>query len=173
MSNATKELAGALSEVAAEKSKEMAEAAKTGLLEAIENMDEKYAKETLATLFPVLSLPVKLLIAFMGIVGMVISGLMAYEVHLHPEQFDIYDMVAILSLPFVGILLLAAIPIKSLAYSSALLGAEVLRNRIQQNSEHTTKSGEKVTVEPDTVEAAAADKPADLREQTNSEHRRP
>jgi hypothetical protein len=170
VSKETKELAQSLSEVVKDKAKDVANTASDGIMQAIENMDPKYAKETLGTLFPVLSLPVKLLIVLMSLACVALSGAMAYEMHGLPAQFDVYDVAAICALPLVGILLLCAVPIKSLAYGSAALGAEILHRKIQ-HSERLRSSGEEVTVKPDTVNAAAADKPADQREQTHSEHR--
>lgn len=55
MSKETKELAQSLGEMAKDKAKDVANTATDGIMQAIENMDPKYAKETLGTLFPVLS----------------------------------------------------------------------------------------------------------------------
>ena len=106
MSKETKELAQSLGEMAKDKAKDVANTATDGIMQAIENMDPKYAKETLGTLFPVLSLPVKLLIVLMSLACVALSGAMAYEMHGLPAQFDVYDVATICALPLVGILLL-------------------------------------------------------------------
>jgi len=169
LSKVSEDVARTLGNVVSDKAGEVADLAKDGVIKAIENMDERYAKETLATIFPVLSQPVKLLIALLVAVGVILSGIMAYEVHLNPTQFDIYDLVAVSAAPFIYILLLAAIPIKSLAHGSAALGAELLRQRIQNHSERPTSSGVGTDVPPDTIATADADK---HRTQTHSEHTR-
>lgn len=170
MSKETKELAQSLGEMAKDKAKDVANTATDGIMQAIENMDPKYAKETLGTLFPVLSLPIKLLIVLMCLACVAISGAMAFEMHGLPAQFDVYDVAVICALPLVGILLLCAVPIKSLAYGSAALGAEILHRKIQ-HSERLQSSGDGVAVAPDTDSLADKKPAADLREQTNSEHR--
>lgn len=162
MSKETKVLAQALGEIAKDKAKDVAATATDGIMHAIENMDPKYAKETLGTLFPVLSLPVKLLIVLMCMTCVALSGALAFEMRAQPAQFDVYDVAVICSLPLVGILLLCAVPIKSLAYGSAALGAEILHRKIQQSEQLATAVTEEVT---DNQPASG------MREQTNSEHR--
>lgn len=171
MSKATKELVQSLGEVAKENSKTVLDAAAKGLIDAIENMDPKYAKETLGTLFPVLALPVKLLIVLMCMACVAVSGYMTYEMHTLPSLYDVYDVAFICALPLIGILVLCAIPIKSLAHGSAALGAELLSRRIQHSERLQTSGEPEVSVEPDAEPLAEKDKPAALREQTNSEHR--
>ncbi|MGL5397298.1 MAG: hypothetical protein ACRDBQ_18775 [Shewanella sp.] len=104
---------------------------------SIEGLDEKYAKETMMTLWPELSLPVKLIVLMMSIGTVIICGLNAaglYEV----ATEDVLDQVIVSILPLFGLFVFCTWPIKTLAYTSLSVGAKVAEARMNKSMNKKT-----------------------------------
>lgn len=100
---------------------------------SIEGMDAKYGKETIMTLWPSLSFPVKAIIILLVLTTIGTDIYMMTDI-LRREAVELFDAVTIGLLPLIGLLLFCTVPIKTLAYTSLSVGAKVVEARLQKST---------------------------------------
>ncbi|QVW28602.1 hypothetical protein pEaSNUABM8_00105 [Erwinia phage pEa_SNUABM_8] len=100
---------------------------------SIEGMDAKYGKETIMTLWPSLSFPVKAIIWILVLFTIGTDVYMMTDI-LRREAVDLFDAATIGLLPLIGLLLFCTVPIKTLAYTSLSVGAKVVEARLQKST---------------------------------------
>ncbi|ANZ48662.1 hypothetical protein BIZ83_gp191 [Erwinia phage vB_EamM_ChrisDB] len=100
---------------------------------AIEGLDAKYGKETIMTLWPSLSFPVKAIIWILVLFTIGTDVYMMTDI-LRREAVDLFDAATIGLLPLIGLLLFCTVPIKTLAYTSLSVGAKVVEARLQKST---------------------------------------
>lgn len=102
-------------------------------VDSIEGMDAKYGKETIMTLWPSLSRPVKALIWLLAFATIAIDVSMTHD-YMRREVVDLFDAATVGLLPLFGLYVFAVVPIKTLAYTSLSVGAKVVEARLQKST---------------------------------------
>lgn len=100
---------------------------------SIEGMDAKYGKETIMTLWPSLSFPVKAIIILLVLTTIGTDIYMMIDI-LRRDAVELFDAVTVGLLPLIGLLLFCTVPIKTLAYTSLSVGAKVVEARLQKST---------------------------------------
>jgi len=102
-------------------------------IDSIEGMDAKYGKETIMTLWPSLSLPVKAIIVLLALAT---AGGDIYMTHdfVQREVVELFDAVTVAVVPLFALFIFATVPIKTLAYTSLSVGAKVVEARLQKST---------------------------------------
>ncbi|AXF51236.1 hypothetical protein WELLINGTON_106 [Erwinia phage Wellington] len=111
----------------------MAEAFEKLAVDSLEGMDTKYSKETVMTLYPTLLSGQKLLIWFLALALVAFTGVALWDV-LQQPQVDRTDVLLTVLVPLGGLIAFAAVPIKTLAYSSLAITAKVVEHKMNKAS---------------------------------------
>lgn len=115
----------------------LAERMEAQAVSSIDGLDEKYAKETMMTLWPELSLPVKLIVLVMSLGTVIICCLNAAGIYLVATE-DVLDEIIVSFLPLFGLFVFCTWPIKTLAYTSLSVGAKVAEARMNKSLKKKT-----------------------------------
>lgn len=111
----------------------MAEAFEKLAVDSLEGMDAKYSKETVMTLYPTLQAGQRLLIWFLAFAVVAFTGVALWDA-LQQQQVDRTDVLLTVLIPLGGLIAFAAVPVKTLAYSSLAITAKVVEHKMNKAS---------------------------------------
>jgi len=109
----------------------MAEAFQKLAVDSIEGMDAKYSKETVLTLWPTMTAGMRVLVVFLVLSTVGITGVLEYDT-LQQPVVDRMDALLTALIPIGVCIAMIAVPIKTLAYSSLAISAKVVEHKMNK-----------------------------------------
>ena len=162
------EAADIVKPVVAKQAAALAEHVSERIEASVDGMDESYGKMTLAALWPTLPSPVRLLVGLGMLASVVIAAFLALTIYRQPGTYDLLDVLVVAAMPMVGVVLLTVLPVKTLAYGTLKIGAEMAHRKLA-HSEQTCNVSQSTNAAKSAINETPDPAP-DKRTAINSEH---